>query len=68
MFDEERISTVAVDQASPSSISLMCQRVACSSFDFIVNDGLHTFAEESFFFRIQLPTVTRFCLRTTPVT
>jgi hypothetical protein len=50
LFDEERIRTFYVDQTSPESISLMWKQVGCSDFDFMVDDGLHTFAAGSCLF------------------
>ena len=50
LFNEERITTFHVDQTSPKSIRLMWQQVGCSDFDFIVDDGLHTFHAGSCFF------------------
>lgn len=43
LFREERIETFEVDQTSATSIEMMWQRVARSDFDFMIDDGLHTF-------------------------
>ena len=43
LFNEERISTVLVDQTDEASINAMWSRIPISEFDLIVDDGLHEF-------------------------
>ncbi len=50
LFEEERIKTYYIDQTDPDSISAFWQVVGLDRFDFIVDDGLHTFAAGSCLF------------------
>jgi hypothetical protein len=43
LFEEPRIKTYYVDQLDPESISTMWGEVGVRDFDFMVDDGLHTF-------------------------
>jgi len=42
LFQEERIKTAFVDQTDPLSFDKMTATFGCSSFDFILDDGLHS--------------------------
>jgi hypothetical protein len=50
LFEEPRIKTYYVDQLDPESISNMWQEIGVRDFDFIVDDGLHTFEAGSTLF------------------
>lgn len=41
MFQEERIRTAVVDQTDPASIRTMLQSLGPTTFDVIIDDGLH---------------------------
>ena len=43
LFTEERIKTFFIDQLDPTSIKSFWEKVDSKDFDFIVDDGLHTF-------------------------
>jgi hypothetical protein len=43
LFTEERIETHYLDQTSPESVAEMWAQVQCTGFDFMLDDGLHTF-------------------------
>jgi hypothetical protein len=43
LFSEHRITTFFVDQTSPSTIGTLWDNAAVSDFDFMIDDGLHTF-------------------------
>lgn len=43
LFEEERIKTYYVDQTSKASIKNMWEEINIDEFDFILDDGLHTF-------------------------
>lgn len=43
LFEEQRIETYHVDQTNPASIAAMWAQVPHRGFDFILDDGLHTF-------------------------
>lgn len=43
LFDEERISTYAVDQTDQESVQGMWRKVGRSGFQLMIDDGLHTF-------------------------
>ena len=43
LFDEERIKTFYIDQPDPKAIEAFWNAVGVSNFDFMVDDGLHTF-------------------------
>jgi len=43
LFEEERIRTFYIDQTDPKAIAEFWETVALGDFDFIVDDGLHTF-------------------------
>ncbi|MBQ9274797.1 MAG: hypothetical protein IJ228_08290 [Succinivibrio sp.] len=42
LFEEERIKTGYMDQTSPAAIKEFFESTGVSSFDFMVDDGLHT--------------------------
>ena len=44
LFEEDRIRTYYVDQTDPKAIADFWSKVGQDDFDFIVDDGLHTFA------------------------
>lgn len=50
LFEEPRIKTYYVDQLDPESISEMWREVGVRDFDFMVDDGLHTFEAGSTLF------------------
>lgn len=50
LFQEERIRTYYLDQLSASSIQEFWKQVGVRDFDFIVDDGLHTFEAGSTLF------------------
>jgi hypothetical protein len=50
LFEEPRIKTYFVDQLDPESISNMWREIGVRDFDFIVDDGLHTFEAGSTLF------------------
>jgi hypothetical protein len=50
LFEEPRIKTYYVDQLDPESISDMWEEVGVRDFDFMVDDGLHTFEAGSTLF------------------
>jgi hypothetical protein len=43
LFEEERIRTFYLDQLNADSINEFWERVGVDSFDFMIDDGLHTF-------------------------
>lgn len=43
LFQEERISTYYVDQTSAESVAAMWRQVPVETFDFMIDDGLHTY-------------------------
>jgi len=43
LFQEERIETFYIDQTNPVSINDFWKEVKLSDFDFILDDGLHSF-------------------------
>ena len=43
LFSENRIETFYLDQTSRKSIEVMWEAINISAFDFIIDDGLHTF-------------------------
>jgi hypothetical protein len=43
LFNEERINTFYVDQTDPVSIAELWSNINVDNFDFMVDDGLHTF-------------------------
>lgn len=43
LFEEPRIKTFYLDQLDPKSISSMWREVGVKDFDFMLDDGLHTF-------------------------
>lgn len=43
LFEEERIKTFYVDQLGPETIAKLWKDVGVSEFDFMLDDGLHTF-------------------------
>lgn len=43
LFEEDRIKTYCLDQLDPSSIKNFWNVVEVDDFDFIIDDGLHTF-------------------------
>ncbi len=43
LFEEERIRTFYIDQLDPIAISKFWREIGLSDFDFMVDDGLHTF-------------------------
>jgi len=43
LFEEERIRTFYIDQTDPKAIAEFWETVGLGDFDFIVDDGLHTF-------------------------
>ena len=44
LFSEERIKTYYLDQTNPASIFELWNEVGISDFDFMIDDGLHTFS------------------------
>lgn len=44
LFDDVRISTYQVDQTDPASVQALWAQAKPSSFDLMIDDGLHTFA------------------------
>lgn len=50
LFEEPRIKTYYVDQLDPESINNMWREIGEKDFDFIVDDGLHTFEAGSTLF------------------
>src|SRR5262249_49920031 len=50
LFKEERIRTYYVDQTDPKAIDQLWNNVGLDDFDFIVDDGLHTFEAGICFF------------------
>ena len=50
LFNEDRISTYYVDQTDPKSISDLWGSVGVTTFDFMIDDGLHTFDAGKVFF------------------
>ena len=50
LFDETRIKTYYVDQLDPESITDMWRDVGVRDFDFMIDDGLHTFEAGSTLF------------------
>lgn len=50
LFEEPRINTYYVDQLDPDSISEMWRKVGVRDFDFMVDDGLHSFEAGSTLF------------------
>lgn len=50
LFEEPRIKTYYVDQLDPQSIGNMWREIGVKDFDFIVDDGLHTFEAGSTLF------------------
>jgi len=50
LFEEDRIKTFYIDQLNPSAIGSFWQTVDTIDFDFIVDDGLHTFEAGSTLF------------------
>jgi hypothetical protein len=43
LFEEERIKTFYIDQLDPKAIEAFWNAVGAGNFDFMVDDGLHTF-------------------------
>jgi hypothetical protein len=43
LFQDERIRTFYVDQLDPAAIRAMWEQVGVGDFDFMIDDGLHTF-------------------------
>lgn len=43
LFEEDRIKTFYIDQTSPQAIEAFWDQVGESDFDFMIDDGLHTF-------------------------
>jgi len=50
LFQDERIQTFYMDQLDKNSIASFWKKVNFDSFDFIIDDGLHTFEAGSCFF------------------
>jgi hypothetical protein len=50
LFQEERIKTYFVDQLNPATINELWNQVGVADFDFMVDDGLHTFEAGSTLF------------------
>lgn len=50
LFQEERIQTYACDQTDPKSIETLWSQFPTTSFDILVEDGLHTFEANVCFF------------------
>jgi hypothetical protein len=50
LFEEERIKTFYVNQLDPLSINSFWKAVGVSDFDFMIDDGLHTFEAGSTLF------------------
>jgi hypothetical protein len=43
LFEEERIKTFYVDQTDPKAIAELWDQVGLKDFDFMIDDGLHTY-------------------------
>ena len=50
LFSEERIETYYIDQLNPDIIKKFWEEIAEDNFDFIIDDGLHTFEAGSCLF------------------
>lgn len=50
LFEEDRIRTFYIDQLDPTAIAAFWQRVGIGDFDFMLDDGLHTFEAGSCLF------------------
>ena len=50
LFEEDRIKTLYIDQLNPDAIKSYWQIVDTNDFDFMVDDGLHTFEAGSTLF------------------
>ena len=50
LFEEERIRTYFIDQLDPIAISTYWAKIKVDDFDFMVDDGLHTFEAGSTLF------------------
>ncbi len=50
LFSEERISTYYIDQLNPQAIAKCWLEIGDENFDFIIDDGLHTFEAGSCLF------------------
>lgn len=50
LFDEERIKTYYIDQLDPAAIKSFWKATGESDFDFMIDDGLHTFEAGSTLF------------------
>ncbi len=50
LFEEERIKTYYMDQTDPAAIQAFWRTVGLSDFDFMLDDGLHTFKAGSCLF------------------
>jgi hypothetical protein len=50
LFEEERIKTFYCDQTSPESIAELWSKFDSVQFDFLLEDGLHTYDANICFF------------------
>jgi hypothetical protein len=50
LFQEDRIETFYIDQLNPEAINAFWKKVGETNFDFMVDDGLHTFVAGSTLF------------------
>jgi len=57
LFEEHRIRTHYFDQTDPGTIDDFLSKVGPGSFDFILDDGLHTFAAGVTLFEKMVPTL-----------
>ena len=54
LFEEDRIKTFYIDQCNPQSIQNFWKLAAADDFDFMIDDGLHTFEAGSTLFRYSI--------------
>lgn len=50
LFEEDRIKTFFIDQLDPTAIKSFWNKVGVNDFDFMIDDGLHTFEAGSTLF------------------
>lgn len=60
LFEEERIKTFYMDQLSPKSIQEYWKIVDKDNFDFMLDDGLHTFEAGSTLFKNSIGKLSKF--------
>jgi hypothetical protein len=54
LFEEDRIKTYYIDQCNPQSIKDYWKMAATNEFDFMIDDGLHTFEAGVTLFRFSI--------------